>query len=536
MASPSAEDLLIEPDLIYQVNAEESFSEYIRQAWPIIEPGREYISNWHIDLIAEYLELCERRELKRVVFNIPPKAGKSSLVSVLFPTWVWGPRRQPHTRWIFGSYSDLLSTRDSINRRNLMRSDWYAQRWGDQVRFARDQDQKTQYKNTRNGEMVATSVSGAGTGLKSDFIIIDDPHNAEQAHYDAQRAQPLRWYDDVISNRLDDKINGVIALIMQRLHIDDLTGHLLELGGYTLVKLPARAPEKTIVIFPRSGREIVREEAELLNPQREPDEALKEIERAMGPLMFEGQYQQNPVPPGGAIFKIGWFLRYTKDLLPKTFNLIVQAWDTAVKTKQQNDYSVCTTWGVTDTAFYLLDRLKDRLEFPDLKRTMHEQAIRWKPHAILIEDASSGSEAIQELQAASNLPIMPIPVTKDKIANAKAVTPYFAALRVFVPFAEYDVATRSAVPAEYEWVIDYLNVMTKFPKVPHDDDVDSTSIAFNWMRVHINDPVMALYRRENAATDTASKEKCAKCGKIIVQGLPFVQARGLKFCSAVCSW
>ena len=182
------------------------------------------------------------------------------------------------------------------------------------------------------------------------------------------------------------------------------------------------------------------------------------------PYVFAGQYMQRPAPLGGGIFKEAWWRYYSA--LPKV-KRIIQSWDTSFKVKEQNDYSVCTTWAECDAGYYLIDRFKDKMEYPELKRTAINLANTHKPNAILVEDKASGQSLIQELRRDTKLPVVAIQVDSDKVSRAHATTPLIESGRVFLP-------------EEAPWLLDYIAQLGTFPNAAHDDDVDSTTQALNY--------------------------------------------------------
>ena len=301
--------------------AEGSLPAFMGQAWPVLEPETQFLPNWHIDLICEYLEAVTAGEITRLVINLPPRYMKSLLVSVLWPIWEW--LRAPQTRWLFASYSDSLSTKHSLDRRMVLQSPWYRDRWGDRFQLTSDQNEKTEYRNDRRGVMTATSVGGSATGKGGNRIVVDDPHNPVQAESDRQRQQALDFFLMTLSTRLDDKRKGAIVVIMQRLHTRDLTSVCLD-HGYTSLILPAEAEDPTTVTFPRSGRTIIRGVGDLLWPEREGQEDLARQKVALGSYAYAGQYQQRPSPRGGGLFKRSWWKYY--DELPRDMQEHAQSW------------------------------------------------------------------------------------------------------------------------------------------------------------------------------------------------------------------
>jgi len=222
------ERLKLDVNLIDLSLAQDVFADFVRQAWDVIEPANPLVWNWHFDVLSEYLEAVAAEDgITRLIINMPPRVGKSLLASVLWPGWVW--IKQPSTRWVFASYSSGLSAPLSAARRNVLTSFWYQMRWT--VRLASDQNEKVEFANTAGGRMIATSVGGTVTGKGGDFIVVDDLQSPEMSDSVAERERVIRFFDETLSTRLDDKRRGRIVVIQQRTHQADLTGLLLEQGG-----------------------------------------------------------------------------------------------------------------------------------------------------------------------------------------------------------------------------------------------------------------------------------------------------------------
>ena len=435
---------------------------FTEKAFRTVDPGAAYLHNWHVDLIAEYLEACTRREVTRLIINMPPRALKSVSVTVAWPAWLLG--RNPSERIIAASYAEMLSLKHSVDCRLVMQSEWYRRVFPGVV-LTGDQNEKRKFVTTARGQRFATSVGGTATGDGGNFLIIDDPLNPAQALSDIERAKANTWFDQTFSNRLDDKERGVIVLVMQRLHAEDLTGHLLKKGGWTHLSLPAVAETKTVLDFGRVKK--TREQGDLLHPAREGHAAIERIKRDMGSYAFAGQYQQRPSPADGGMFKATWFQRYER--AEDKYTRVVQSWDTAIKASQLNDPSCCTTWGERPGGWDLLQVLVRRLEYPDLKSLVTSQAAAWQPNAVLIEDKASGQQLLQDLRRETQLLIIAINPEADKVTRAAACSAMVESGRVHLP-------TQAA------WLTDYESEMLQFPNAAHDDQVDSTTQFLNWVR------------------------------------------------------
>lgn len=437
-------------------------SAFIQKTFYTVSPADEYLHNWHIDLIAEYLEACTRREIKRLIINMPPRYMKSIAVSVAWAAWLLG--KNPSERIMAASYSEMLSLKHSMDTRLVVQSDWYRRIFPNTI-ITDDQNEKRKFVTTARGQRFATSVGGTATGDGGNFIIIDDPLNPAQALSDVQRKTANTWIDQTISSRLNDKKNGVIVVVMQRLHADDTTGHLLEKGGWEHLCIPAVAETKTIIDF--GSVKLTRDAGGILHPEREGDTEIEALKLALGSYAFAGQYQQRPAPAEGGIFKLQWIKRYAERR--DKYDMIVQSWDTAIKPDQINDPSCRTTWGVHSVGYDLLDVSVKRLVYPDLKLAVMTSAGEWYPDAILIEDKASGQQLIQDLQRETKLPVIGILPKGDKITRASAVSAMVEAGKV-------------ALPTKAHWLAGFESELLTFPNAPHDDQVDSTTQFLNWMR------------------------------------------------------
>ena len=231
------------------------------------------------------------------------------------------------------------------------------------------------------------------TGRGADLILIDDPLKPDEALSEARRNVTNDWYANTLYSRLNDKHRGGIVIIMQRLHEDDLVGHVLGQEAWEVVSFPAVAEADQVhaIETMRGPQCFTRRAGEALHPAREPLAVLQNIRRTIGEYNFAGQYQQSPAPLGGGLVKVEWFKRYRETERPERFERIVQSWDTANKATELSDFSVCTTWGVKNKNVYLLSLLRQRLEYPALKRAVREQQNLYHATEILIEDKASGT-------------------------------------------------------------------------------------------------------------------------------------------------
>jgi Uncharacterized protein conserved in bacteria len=267
------------------------FASFVWKCFNTIAPGTEFRPNWHIGAIAYQLTRVQNGEVKRLLINQPPRSLKSISVSVAYVAWLLG--HDPRVRFIVASYSSELAAALHLQFRMVIDSDWYKQLFP-MMRLAKDTD--TEAVTTVGGGRLATSVGGSLTGRGADIIIVDDPLKAEEAQSDLARSRVLEWFRGTLLSRLNDKEHGQIIVLMQRLHQDDLSGHLIETGHWTHLKLPAIATVDTIIrIGPQ--KVIARRAGEVLHPERESHETLENIKREIGSQRFSAQYQHGAGSP-----------------------------------------------------------------------------------------------------------------------------------------------------------------------------------------------------------------------------------------------
>jgi predicted phage terminase large subunit-like protein len=379
----------------------------------------------------------------------------------------------PESRWLFSSYSGELSTDHSLKRRRIIKSPWFQERWGGSFKLADDQDRKTEFENDKKGKFTATSTRGTVGGKGGDFIVIDDPQNPEKSGSSAEREEAKRHIEYLLT-RLDNPKQGRIVLIMQRLHFDDCTAHMEEIrnflaksgqdvASWARINLPIESKKKTFIHFPKSGKSRVREEDELLWPQRIGKDEVSILKNQLGSYQFSAQYNQMPSPDGGGIISRSWFQTYRDTPIIRKAGWF---WDTAVKEKQMNDYSVGALIGVTDKAAYVLDIIRKKLIYPDLKAEVRNAFNKSIASFIMVEDKTSGQQLIQDFKRDSHIPVHSYEPKGDKVQRASMVSPIIEAGKLFVP---------DAAP----WVYDYLDEFEQFPRGKHDDQVDATTMALN---------------------------------------------------------
>lgn len=461
--------------------ARRSLAEFTRQAWHVIEPGTELLWNWHIDAICEHLQAVTTGDIRLLVINIPPGHMKSILTSVMWPAWEWIDR--PEIRSLFSSYSFELAVRDSVRCRNILESEWYQESFGpiwalhdNEWDFADDQNLKHWFQNTRMGFRFSHSVLGKATGFRGEKVVTDDPLNAIERHSKLKRDRVVDWWDKTMSSRLNDPRTGKRVIIMQRLHEDDPTGHVLEKGGYVHLCLPSEfEPKRRSVTVPlaSTGGDVWQdpreEEGELLHPELFNEEVIAQAKKDLGSLDYAGQHQQKPAPSEGTILLRKWWRYYVH--APEEFDEVIQSWDMAFKDTINSAYVVGQVWGRKGPNIYLLDSVRDKMDFAKTCAAVVALSNKWDAYTKLVEDKANGPAVISSLknQVGGLVAVEP---DGTKEARAYACQPALEAGNVFLPAMALPSAPDEE-PLLEGWVEAFIDECTFFPNGNYADQVDS---------------------------------------------------------------
>jgi predicted phage terminase large subunit-like protein len=464
-------DSAIQEDLrTYSEALRENLSLFITRSFLHLRPGEQYLDNWHIDCIAEYLNACHKRQIKRLIINMPPRSMKSITTSVAFPAWLMG--NEPSTSIICASYAQNLSNQHSLDCRAIMESEWFKAAFP-LCRFSKDQNQKSEYMTTQRGIRFATSVGGSLTGKGGQYIIIDDPLNPTQAASVVERETANNWMSSTVPSRLNNQEEDVIIVNMQRLNEDDVTGNLLaKNNGWEHLCLPAKNDRRKIIQL--NGFKKIFEDQELLHPERLSQKVLDSLEHDLGSIDYAGQYLQAPVPRGGGILQTGWWKEWDSDFLPSC-DYTIQVYDTAFKTDVMNDFTARTTWGIftynnQKPNIILLEAMNKRLTLPELREEAIESYYDFDPDIVLIEDKGSGTSLIQELKRLGiRLKAVPRGKGDDKISRA-----HIASVMLEQGVVWY--------PKNKAWATEVIRQCASFPNAKHDDLVDTVTDALIFLR------------------------------------------------------
>ena len=488
-----------------KADAEESLAEFIKQAWHVVEPGQPYVHGWHIDALCEHLEaitdgveLEDGTHYNRLLVNIPPGTAKSLVVSVFWPAWEWGPRNMPNMRYVCASHSQDLAIRDNMRMRRLVVSDWYQARWP-HVTLTSDQNQKTKFENTATGFRQA-AAAGSITGSRGDRVILDDPLSVDGASSDQTRQTTIQWFLEAVPTRMNNPETSAIVVIMQRLHEEDVSGVILDKQlGYDHLMLPMRYDPSRAMPTAIGFEDPRTEPGELLFPERFPEDVVDRDERVMGPFATAGQFQQSPEPRGGGIIKREWWQLWEDTAYPP-MDFILASLDTAYTSKEENDPSALTIWGVFSgdvisqanrsqdrggrvaqvertysegsPRVILMAAWQERLELHDLVHKVTRTCRMMKVDKLLVENKAAGHSVAQELRRLYQNEDFSVhmfdPKAQDKLARLYSVQHLFSEGMVYAP--------------DRKWAEMVISQVATFPRGKHDDLVDTTSSAIKHLR------------------------------------------------------
>jgi predicted phage terminase large subunit-like protein len=424
-----------------------------------VYPGFK-IGPHHKRLAKIFTDVIEGKK-KRVIINIAPRMGKSEFSSYLFPAYFLG--KYPQKKIIMGTHTAGLSEDFGRRIRNLLDSEEYREVFP-QTLVADDQKAAGKWSTSAGGQYYAAGVGGALAGRGADLFVIDDPHSEQDVKTNSRLAfdTAWSWFQTGPLQRLMP--GGAIIIIMTRWSLLDLTGRLIDYQTknpdsipWEIVELPAILNEDT-------------EQEKSLWPEQWPLESLKATKAALDPRYWNAQYMQQPTAETSAIVSRKHWRIWEGDE-PPPCDYVIQSWDTAFETKNNSDYSACTTWGVwyneeegNSPQLILLDAFKDRMAFPELKQIAHKHWKEWQPDAFIVEKKAAGAPLIQELRN-MGIPVQEFTPSRgnDKMVRLNAVADLFTSGKVWAP--------------DTRWAREVIEEMAAFPVGEHDDFVDTCTQA-----------------------------------------------------------
>jgi predicted phage terminase large subunit-like protein len=484
--------------------ARKSLAEFTKQAWEVLEPGVPLQWNWHLDCICDHVQALLDGTLgkQNLVINVCPGSAKSTVVNVAAPAWRW--LAKPGWSGIFASANDSVCSRDADKCKQIIESQWYKGTFRPRFWIRRGQDTKWFYKNNKQGFRMAVTTGGRIMGDRADSLFVDDPNDPDDfSEVGFKRIQ--NWWSQRFWRRLKSMEFGTRCIIMQRIGQLDLTEYVHGLLGddVEVVSIPLlwqEAKRKTTSLGWTDPR---KEENECMHPERYSAKVVAQEKLLLGERGFGAQYQQEASAMQGDIFRKG-FVRFInpKQIPVKSIIQRLLSVDSATKEEEQNDYSVILEGWEFDRGVLLRRCWRDKVKYPALKERLRIEGALAKPSAVLIEDKQTGQALIQELQQYTSLPIVPIQVSKDKVARAWPLTPYWEAGRIFLPCDD------DGNPED--WVAEFLTEVYSFPGVgnAHDDQVDALTQLLNYIILAPGARgLLAYYNAELKVAEAASKEQ-----------------------------
>lgn len=439
------------------------FVSFLAKCYATLHGGRLLNVTLPHRAMAHALQRCADRLDPHLIVTMPPRSLKSITISVAWVAWLLG--HDPAVKVMCVSYAEDLAKRHSTDTRRIMESEWYRELFPDTV-LAKATE--TVLETTRGGIRNATTVGGTVTGMGGDWIIVDDPSKAEDAFSKLALEKAIKFFTNTLYSRSNDPMGARILVTMQRIHEGDLAGFLSGLKGWTQLVLPATAPEDTLIpIGPAQTYD--RKKGELLQPDRLTAEYLEDRREMLGAAAFQAQYQQAPLPEEGNIIKTDWIRSYASAESLEGGRTFISI-DTAQKTEPSNDYSAFTIWRWIDDYHYLLEVIRERLDYPSLYARVVSLWAQHSPERILIENTGSGVGLIQDLgQNKPGIAVVPIKAKESKSVRVGTASALFENGQVFFP---------NSAP----WLDQCLTEVLGFPLAKYDDIIDSIAQYLNWAK------------------------------------------------------
>lgn len=433
---------------------------FLERAFCELDPQGKLLAADYIFYLNNVLRAVAGSEVTRVIINLPPRHLKSILISVVWPAWLLG--NSPEMRIAVISHSQSLARDLGLKTLRLMETEFYRNVFP-KTRLRDDRRQATDFETLENGGRYAASFETGVTGRGFNLIIVDDPISAYAARSAAERDRVNETFDTMIASRLDNQVQGAIVVVQQRLHENDLSGHLLNKGGWMHVSIPLIAEEATSL---QIGNYLwLRKPGGLLLPSLWPQEVVARVRADMGEAAFSAQYQQNPSASIGELIKPSDIQKF--DELPVAANRRILSWDTAVKTGSNSSYSVGLVFATDGKRHYVIDVLRARLDPVQARDAALELIARYTPQAVLIEDASAGPGLAAMLEERGyRCELRP---TRG-LSKEERLEPYLHM------FCEGRVLIKNREP----WTTELVNEWSRFPFGKHDDQVDAMSQYLAW--------------------------------------------------------
>ncbi|MEM6411564.1 MAG: phage terminase large subunit, partial [Pseudomonadota bacterium] len=446
------------PEAIADAAMRQNLYAFLAGAFPVICPGETLARAPYLEAMCYALQRVATGESLRLLISIAPRHLKSICGSVLLPAFVLG--RDPTQKVVVVSYGRDLAREHAEMFRRLVNSSFY-KRLFPEMRIDPRHNRFEHLKTTMGGGRKSASLGGAITGFGANLIVIDDLGKPAEMRHGTYRQELRDFFDQTLFSRLNDKRSDRIVSIQQRLHPDDFSSYLLEKETLEHLCLPSIA-ETTEEIPLYNNRVFERRPGDLLNEDREPQSVLDRIKSEIGNFAFQAQYQQNPSVGENAYLSLSDL--EVVDRLPheRMFVRRVQSWDTASKGGPRSDYSVGLTfgWHRDEERWYLLDIVRRRIDYTELKATIQRERRRWLADKVLIEASAMGHSLLAELRQKTSGVYEGINVVSSKLDR-------------FIPRTDWIKSGQLVIPTDTPWFDDFRRELSAFPDSAKDDQVDA---------------------------------------------------------------
>lgn len=500
--------------LVDAAECEEDLYTYYKRSWAAYEPAA-FQGGWHLEAIADHLMAVSDGSIRRLAISVPPRHSKTAMTSIAWPTWTWAQKKNsafplygPGVQFLCVSYGTDKATEDAVTARRLIGSEWFQERWGEKseskrVLIAKDRDNQGRYDTTKGGSRISVGIEASVLGRGGNIKILDDVHKPDEVESNDVRDKVLRAYDETLSSRENDPNIAAEVLIMQRLHSQDIIGHVLDKfagdkNGFVYLSLPMEFdPERkcyTVLGINEDGEELIwedprEEKGEILWAERYKESDVEFRKKQEGPWSWSAKYQQMPVPRGGGIIQSDWWRRWEKEEFPACSTVLVSL-DTASTEKEENDESAITVWGAWMGAsgnpqIILMDAWEGFMEFSRLLKQTSDMARKHKADILLVEAKNVGQAISQEVRrmfGRHELSVVEFNPKGDKVARLLSVQHLFSGDYVKDPkLGEYWTGGMIWCPYK-DWADLVMDRCERFPKDRRKGLVDTTSQAIEYLR------------------------------------------------------
>ncbi len=466
------------------------FRAFVSKSFKEFHQREPFRRSTHIDLLCAVLTQVDLGVITRQIFNLPPRCLKSFIITVCFSAWILG--RRPATKIMIISHDQKLVEKLAYQVRKIMRSRWYGQIFPG-VRLRRDRSELSNFETTEGGGVFSSSIGAGVTGHGADIIIVDDPLDAKDATSRVEREKVNELFDSKIRSRLNNPATGIILIVAQRLHPQDLSGYLIARKTFNLLGVPLVAPQDERYI---AGNFLWdRPTGDRLDPEGFTTQEVERLRREISEETYQTLYQQNPVPSQGAMLKREWFNAVTS--IPPLFKERILSFDLAQRPGENSSYSCCLVFATDGTDHCLIGAYRQNAEYVKIRGWALELIEKYSPTAILVEDAASGTALISDI----GQQVKYLVACRPKGSKQERILEHYASLS----------AGRMSVLREAPGLSQFLDEMVQFPDGKYNDQVDAVSQFLDW----IGDPARRRHAPAVARSEPSTSPPTNRLGYVM---------------------